>query len=133
MHPILARPARLALYVATWVPPGVLLATLLALQGVFSWRLALATAIPLSIAYGFLCLSAWYVASTAPVDRAGPLRILTTASLAAFMSSAVWLLMARGWVDAVANVARLGDVTRFRAAAPTLFGFGFLLYLLAMA
>src|SRR5919206_3331364 len=119
MHPILARPARLAFYVGMWVPPGVLLAALLALQGVFSWRLALATAIPLSIAYGFLCLSAWYVAASAPVDRAGPLRIITTASAAAFMSSAVWLLMARGWVGAIAGVAGRGDIRGFRAAAPT--------------
>jgi len=133
MHPILARPARLAIYLAMWVPPGVLLAALLALQGVFSWRLSLATAIPLSIAYGFLCLSAWYVASSAPVDRAGPMRIITTASAAAFMSSAVWLLMVRGWVSGLASVARLGDIQGFRAAAPTFFGFGFLLYLLAMA
>jgi len=133
MHPILARPARLAIYVGMWVPPGVLLAALLALQGVFSWRLSLATAIPLSIAYGFLCLSAWYVAASAPVDRAGPLRIITTASAAAFMSSAMWLLMARGWVSGIASVTRLGQVQGFRAAAPTLFGFGFLLYLLAMA
>lgn len=133
MHPILARPARLAIYVGLWVPPGVLLAALLALQGVFSWRLSLATAVPLAIAYGFLCLSAWYVAASAPVDRAGPVRIGTTASAAAFMSSAVWLLMARGWVSGIANVARLGDPHGFRAAAPTLFGFGFLLYLLAMA
>ena len=35
--------------ITMWVPPGVLLAALLALQGVLSWRLASATAIPLAI------------------------------------------------------------------------------------
>src|SRR5919197_306425 len=106
MHPILARPGRLAAYLAMWAPPGLLLAALLALEGVFSWRVAAATAIPLSIAYGFLCLSAWYVAAGAPIDRAGPLRIATTASVAAFLSSAVCLLLADFLRDTLALGAR---------------------------
>ena len=61
MHPILARPGLLAAYLAIWLPLGVLLAGLLAVQGVFTWLVAGAAAIPLSISYGFLCLSAWYV------------------------------------------------------------------------
>ena len=134
MHPILARPGRLAAYLAMWAPPGLLLAALLALEGVFSWRVAAATAIPLSIAYGFLCLSAWYVAAGAPIDRAGPLRIATTASVAAFLSSAVWLLIGRGWLVVIAGFGHIADAgVAFRAAAPTVFGFGYLLYLLAMA
>jgi hypothetical protein len=61
MHPILARPGFLAAYIAIWVPLGALLAALLAVQGVFPWLDAAFIAIPLSISYGFLCLSAWYV------------------------------------------------------------------------
>src|SRR5438874_1704364 len=134
MQPILARSGRLAAYIAMWTPPGVLLAALLALQGVLGWRLALATAVPLSIAYGFLCLSAWYVAAGSPINRSGPLRIATMASVAAFMSSAVWLLMGRGWLGVIASLGPIANVAvTFRAAAPTVFGFGFLLYLLAMA
>jgi two-component system sensor histidine kinase AlgZ len=134
MHPILARSGRLAAYIAMWAPPGLLLAALLALQGVFSWGVAAATAVPLSLAYGFLCLSAWYVAAGSPIDRAGPLRIAATASIAAFMSSAVWLLIGRGWLELIASFGRIADAgVAFRAAAPTMFGFGCLLYLLAMA
>jgi two-component system sensor histidine kinase AlgZ len=134
MHPILARSGRLAAYIAMWAPPGVLLAALLALQGVLGWRMAVATAVPLSIAYGFLCLSAWYVAAGSPIDRAGPLRIAATASVAAFMSSAVWLLIGRGWLGLIAGLGHIPNAgVAFRAAAPTVFGFGFLLYLLAMA
>ena len=75
MHPILARPGRLAAYIAIWLPLGVLLASLLALQGVLTWTAALAVAVPLSVSYGFLCLSAWYVTGGAPVDRAGAVRV----------------------------------------------------------
>jgi hypothetical protein len=137
MHPILARPGRLAAYVAIWLPLGGMLAALLALQGVFGWGLALAVAMPLAVSYGFLCLSAWYVTGGSPVERAGALRAGATAIAASFLSTAVWLLLARAWLGLVgaSGLARLGpDVGPvFRAAAPTLFGFGFLLYLLAMA
>ena len=134
MHPILARPGRLVAYIAIWLPLGVLLAALLALQGVFAWTTAILVAVPLAVAYGFLCLSAWYVTGGSPVDRAGALRVGVSAVASSFMSSAVWLLIARGWLWVIGSFGRWPDVTAvFRLAAPTLFGFGFLLYLLAMA
>jgi LytS/YehU family sensor histidine kinase len=134
MHPILARPGFLAAYIAIWVPLGALLAALLAVQGVFPWLDAAFIAIPLSISYGFLCLSAWYVTGGSPVERTGALRVAATATAASFLSSALWLLIARAWLGLVASFAERGDVAAsFRVAAPTLFGFGFLLYLLAMA
>ncbi len=134
MHPILARPARVAAYLGVWIPLGMLLAALLALQGVFGWLEATIVALPLSITYGFLCLSAWWVTGGAPVDRVGAWRNAALAVVASFLSSALWLLIARGWLGAVGNYRGWPNVTlSFRAAAPTLFGFGFFLYLLAMA
>lgn len=134
MHPILARPARVAAYLTIWVPLGLLLATLLTLQGVFGWAESALIAVPLAIAYGFLCLSAWYVTGGSPVERAGGARVGITAVTASFVSSAVWLLLARAWLGIVGAVRGWpAIVPAFRMAAPTLFGFGFLLYLLAMA
>ena len=134
MHPILARPGFLAAYIAIWVPLGALLAALLAVQHVFAWVDALLVAIPLSISYGFLSLSAWYVTGGSPVERAGALRVAVTATAASFLSSALWLLIARAWLGLIASFLGRAEVTvAFRAAAPTLFVFGFLLYLLAMA
>ena len=137
MHPILAHPGRLGAYLAIWVPLGALLAALLAIQGAFSWTVAALVAIPLSICYGFLCLSAWYVTGGSPVERVGALRVAITAIVSAFLSSAVWLLLVRGWLAGMVALGVQGapaDMTpAFRSAAPTFFGFGFLLYLLAMA
>ena len=90
MHPILARPGRLAAYIAIWLPLGVLLAALLALQGVLGWIDAMLVAVPLSVSYGFLCLSAWYVTGGSPVDRVGAARVGVTAVVASFLSAAVW-------------------------------------------
>jgi two-component system, LytTR family, sensor histidine kinase AlgZ len=134
MHPILARPGYLAAYIAIWIPLGALLAGLLALQGVFGWVDASLVAIPLSISFGFLSLSAWYVTGGSPVERTGALRVAVTATAASFLSSALWLLIARAWLWLIASFMARGEIAAaFRAAAPTLFAFGFLLYLLAMA
>jgi hypothetical protein len=134
MHPILGRPARLLAYLGVWVPLGMLVAALLYLQGVFGWLEATIVALPLVLAYGFLCLSAWYVTGGSPVDRVGAWRNAVTAVIASFVSSAVWLMIARGWLAIVGGVRGWPAITpAFRLAAPTLFGFGFFLYLLAMA
>jgi two-component system, LytTR family, sensor histidine kinase AlgZ len=137
MHPILARAGRLGAYLAIWLPLGALLAALLAVQGIFGWTLAALVALPLSVCYGFLCLSAWYVTGGSPVERVGALRVGITAVVSSFLSSAVWLLLVRGWLSVIGTVGVAGarpDMTvAFRQAAPTFFGFGFLLYLLAMA
>jgi len=134
MHPILGRPARLLAYLGVWVPLGMLVAALLYLQGVFGWLEATIVALPLVLAYGFLCLSAWYVTGGSPMDRVGASRNAVTAVIASFVSSAVWLMIARGWLAVVGGVRGWPATTpSFRLAAPTLFGFGFFLYLLAMA
>jgi hypothetical protein len=134
MHPILVSPGRVAVYIAIWFPLGVLLAALLALQGVFVWSAAAAFALPLSIAYSFLCFSAWYASRGLPAQRADPLLVITTACAAAFVTSALWLLVARGWLGALASFGPWGNIAvDFRRAAPTLFAFGVLLYLLAIA
>src|SRR6478672_7059756 len=126
MHPILARPVRVAAYLGVWFPLGMLLASLLALQGVFALTDAALVALPLSIGYGFLCLSAWYVTGGSPVDRVGAWRNAVTAVIASFVSSAVWLMIARGWLAVVGGVRGWPATTpSFRLAAPTLFGFGF--------
>src|SRR5829696_4171854 len=110
MHPILARPGRLAAYIAMWVPLGGLLAGLLALQGVFGWFDAVMVAVPLSISYGFLCLSAWYVTGGSPVERVGVIRIGATAAAASFLSSALWLLIARGWPGLIGAFGPWADI-----------------------
>src|SRR5258708_40115925 len=129
MHPILARPGRLGAYIAIWLPLGVLLAALLALQGVFGWIAALVVAVPLSVSYGFLCLSAWYVTGGSPVERVGGARIGVTAVLSSFLSGAIWLLIARGWLGLIGSFGGGGGVSPpLPAPAPPLFGFRLLPY-----
>ncbi|MDQ3487776.1 MAG: histidine kinase [Acidobacteriota bacterium] len=131
MHPLLARGERLALYLALWIIVGALLASLLAGEGGLSTRAAAVIAFPLSLAYAFVCLSAWYVARSTPIATSGLPRLLSTALGAAALSSGAWVILARGWHNVL---ARWGDVRApFGEVAPIIFGFGVLLYLLSIA
>lgn len=131
MHPLLARGERLVLYLALWIIVGALLASLLSGEGGLSIRAAILVAFPLSLAYAFVCLSAWYVARSTPIATSGLARLLSTALGAAALSSASWVLLARGWNTVL---ERWGGVRApFSEVAPIVFGFGVLLYLLSIA
>ena len=131
MHPLLARGERLALYLALWAIAGALLATLLAAEAGLSLRDAALVAFPLALGYAFVCLSAWYVSRSTPIATSGVGRLIGTALGASLLSSAAWLLLARGW-NAMLTVV-WGLSTPFDEIAAVLFGFGLLLYLLSIA
>ena len=91
MHPILARGGRLALYLGLWLLVSALLAALLAGRVGLTWAQAALVALPASLAYAFVCLSAWYVARGLPIKTTGTTRILLTGLVTSLLSSAVWL------------------------------------------
>jgi sensor histidine kinase YesM len=133
MHPILARASRLALYLVVWTLIGLLLAALLAGPGTLATATALGIAIPVAIAYAFFCLSAWYVARSTPLGTTGPVRLVATALTSSVISSALWLAIARAWLEVFTRGSALASPAIFLAVRPLIFGFGVLLYLLSLA
>ena len=134
MHPILARGARLALYQVVWALAGILLAGLLRSTSGFDWTQSLAIAIPLTVTYGFFCLSAWYVSRSMPLAATGPFRLTATALTAACISSAAWLLLSRVWIEVLARRgAGLDAGSAFNRMDALVFWFGVLVYLLSLA
>jgi hypothetical protein len=134
MHPLLARRGPLALYLLLWLFAGGLLAALLAGPRGLTWAFAAATALPLTTAFSFVCLSSWYVARGMPLAGTGAVRILTTALTAAVISSAIWLVIARAWLAFLSRRFGAGDAAGALGGIHTLlFGFGVLLYLLSLA
>ncbi len=115
MHPILARGRRLALYLGAWALVGILLAG----PGGFGVSLSLGIALPLAIVYAFFCLSAWYVSRSTPLGPTGSVRLVTTALTASIISSAAWLLVARGWLEIVAPVRRSPPCARSSSGSAT--------------
>jgi hypothetical protein len=134
MHPILASGGRLALYLGLWIVAGVLLSSLIARPGGPGSTEALTIALPLAITYAFFCLSAWYVARSAPLSTTGALRLAAGALTAALITSAVWLLLSRLWIEVLARRGLVADAAAtFDRNDTVLFGFGLLLYLLSLA
>jgi two-component system sensor histidine kinase AlgZ len=96
VHPILADGRRLAIYLSAWFPIEMLLALLLARGGALGLGPAAILAAPLVFTYAFICLSAFYVCRSAPLETARPERTLAVHVAAAMVSSGIWLLSARG-------------------------------------
>ena len=133
MHPILARGRPLALYLGMWMLVGSLLGALLAGESAITWPQAALVALPLAFVYAFVCLSAWYVSRGMPLVVTSAPRVLATAIVAAAMSGAGWLLIARGWIGVLSARSVIAGGAESTAFDAQLFGIGALLYLLALA
>ncbi len=134
MHPILGQMRRLGLYLLAWVPLAGLLLYLLAYPGGLTWWQALAMVVPLCLVYAFICLSAWYSCRSTSLETSSFLRLSVTHLLAAFLVSALWVLIAAALAAGLASLqAFRGLEEKFAKDYPLLFSAGVLLYLLAVA
>jgi hypothetical protein len=133
MHPILARGRPLALYLGMWVLVGSLLGALLTGESAITWPQAGFVALPLAFVYAFVCLSAWYVSRGVPLAASSAVRVLATGVVAAGISGAGWLMIARGWMSVLAARGLFPRGGESRAFDAQLFGIGILLYLLSLA
>jgi hypothetical protein len=90
MHPLLASPRRLALYLLAWEPFLMLVDGILRGAGLHGWqRVALSAA--LTIVFAFFALSAWFACWSAPLATSSPWRLLRVHVAWALASTAVWL------------------------------------------
>jgi len=134
MHPILARPGRLLPYLTACLPLAAIVTALLARPGGLFLGEAVALAVPLTAAYAFMGLSAWYPCRQFPLTRMRALPLALTHGLAAAIIAAFWVMFA------VLLGAAYGSLPAFRGLPGrlasqgwTLFAAGVLLYLLAAA
>ena len=133
MHPILENRQRLVFYLIAWVPIAALLTVILK-RDPSSWVEAILVAVPMSLLYAFMCLSAWYVCLTAPMRGPSLSRSMGTLGAASGLSSGVWALLGEVWsssLDPWIATPGLGD--HYVTQAATVFVIGMLLFLLAAA
>src|SRR3954452_16126305 len=133
MHPILARSARLAIYLALWIAIGALLAVLLAVLIGLRWAPAALLALPIAILYAFVCLSAWYVSRGMPLAATGAIQIVATALTASSIASAMWVFAARLWADWLSRRGIIPPLQHAAGAYALVSALGVLLYLLALS
>jgi two-component system sensor histidine kinase AlgZ len=133
VHPILENRQRLAVYLIAWLPVAAILTVILK-RDPSSWVEAVLVAVPMSVLYAFMCLSAWYVCLAAPMRGQSLARSMGTLAAASALSSSVWLLL--GAIEAVSLdpwMATPGLSDHFLTQAATVFVIGMLLFLLAAA
>lgn len=134
MHPILGHGGRLILYLAAWLPGGLLLAAVVALVGDVAWYEAFALAFPLSQIYAFICLAAWYPGQTIPASRAHVWQAVTRHAVAAILSSSMWQLAGGAWAYLLSYLPIFASAyENFTQQIALFFAVGLLLYLLAAA
>ena len=69
MHPILARPQWLALYLGAWIPLGALLGWALSLLAKIPLGESMAVSLGLATVLAFMCLATWYPSRSMPLAR----------------------------------------------------------------
>lgn len=100
MHPILAEPRRIGLYLLSWAPFAALAVVLLAVRAGSPWGEALLLGLPLVGVYAYLCLAAWYVCRVVPLQSA-PLPLVLSHLGAALLTSVLWAGLGWAWVQVV--------------------------------
>ena len=108
MHPILSSRLRTVLYLVVWVGIAALLTGLLVLLQPRPPGEALLFIGPLTLVYASMCLSAWWMCKSNPLDRTPPLRLAGVLGGAALQSSAVWVALGAAWALALERVAHIG-------------------------
>ncbi|HEY6465090.1 MAG TPA: histidine kinase [Candidatus Acidoferrales bacterium] len=132
MHPILSQMRRLAMYLVAWIPIAVLLAYLLAESSQLTRNESLVLAIPLCLAYAFVCLSAYYECRALPIEKTSDLKLIVSHISAGLVGAGIWFLAAKVLVIELAQIATFHGIDRrFSGAVPVLVGTGILLYLLS--
>jgi serine phosphatase RsbU (regulator of sigma subunit) len=134
MHPILAHPGRLGLYLAAWIPIAGVLATLVAVSGSLGWLEAILLAAPLSLFYAFICLASWYPCRAMQPGKVSLVALASTHLVSAVFSSSMLVGAAYAWHWGLAQSERFTPLPgSFTEVAPWFAAVGIFLYLLAAA
>ena len=130
MHPLFGRLSALIAYLGLWLVLGLAVAASVAVRAGWPWTQALLGAVPLALAYGVVCLAAWYVCRAFPLGGAGTVpRVLLAHAAAASITSAVWVGFGQVWLRAQIPAQPFWS----RDATLLLFAAGELLFLLSSA
>ena len=133
MHPIFENRQRLAFYLIAWLPIAAILSVILK-RAPSTWVEAILLALPISLLYAFMCLSAWYVCLSAPMRGQSSARSIGTLGASSALASGVWALLGEVWAVALDPwMTNPGLGEHYLTQTATVFVIGILLFLLAAA
>src|SRR5262245_12434715 len=102
MHPILAKPRWLALYLLAWLPFAGLMMLSLPGPGSVTWQSAAALSVPAAWMLAFMCLTPWYTCRTLPLATATGFRLTVGHGAIALISIGVWMGLAEALAERLA-------------------------------
>jgi hypothetical protein len=134
VHPLLARPGALAVYLLAWIPLTAILGGLLVLAGGLTVLQAAVVSPLLTGVYAFVCLSSWYLCLAFPIATSRILSLAVTLTVASVVAATLWVL----WGATLGGLLALAPAftalpEALRGATPVVLLVGVLLYLLAVA
>lgn len=134
MHPILADRGALALYLFVFLLIGFALAAFIAVNSAVSWSVSISFCVPMTLVYGLISLSSWYVCRSFPLKSTSPTRIIGVFTIAAIVSTALWLLLGAIVVSMLSSSPFIPTLTdRYTSQIILLSSTGVGLYLLSVA
>ncbi len=133
MHPILLRAERIGLYAAGWVMLAVLFSLLLYFSQGIEVARSLALLVPMTLVFGFMALAPWYMCPSFPLGKTRLPTLTGVHSLAAIITSFVWILVGQLIASAGKNVLGIQPLEdEYRTIMPMLFATGVLLFALSV-
>lgn len=132
MHPILADPRRLALYLLAWIPVGALFTALTSLTPEIPWTGTALVWVPMAGLYAFVSLSPWQLCRVFPLSTTPWSRLAAFGIAAPALTAAAWLMVGAGWASLLAQTVSAEADEYYFAAIPLLFVLGFVLYALSI-
>lgn len=104
MHPLLTSRNNLLLYLATWIPLGLIFGLLLSKPGGLSWEESASVATPLTVMLASVSLSPWYACRFLPLGATPAWKLLINHLLAAMFAGGLLLVLAKGLVWSLSGV-----------------------------
>jgi two-component system sensor histidine kinase AlgZ len=130
MHPILSDRKKLLPYLLVWLCLGLPIAFFLVQSGSEPWWNAVIFSIPVTMAYGQICLSAYFVCRAFPLSGKNIIPITLVMMAAAAVSSLLWIALGRLWISICEQMNWL-TVGMPTYETVLLFGIGTVLYVLS--
>jgi len=98
MHPLLASPRRLAIYLVAWLPLAAPLAALLYEGGARNWPAIVGVAAASVWTCALICIGSYYTARSAPIATTSIARITRVLFGATLVSTGLWLVITAGLI-----------------------------------
>lgn len=131
MHPILSDKKRLLLYLLVWIGLSLLVTMLIRFAEDSPWINAAAFAMPLTMMFAFVNLSAYYICRAFPLGKLKLIYLIILLAGVAKLTTIIWIVIAQGW-NAVLQPFDW-SIPLHTAALMILYAVGMTFYLLSLA